>query len=292
VARGLDVVRELVMAGQGRAPSDLAGARAQMDSYEQPLPEGTSAATADVGGVPGLWLRRTDGVPGRVVLFLHGGGYTVGSTRSHRRLAAMVGVACRADVLSIDYRLAPEHPCPAGLDDAVAVHRWLVEQGVSDVVVAGDSAGGGLALATALATRDAGLAPPGALVLLAPWLDLTLSGSSVTTRAAEDFMLDAEHLRQCAAAYAGELALDDWRVSPLDAELAGLPPVFVQVGDADLLVDDAIRLADRGRRAGVAVSLDVAPEMPHVFQSFAGLLPDADAALARVGEWVEEVLSR
>lgn len=293
MARGLDVVHELVTAGQGGERLSLEESRVQMDSHPQPLPDGTSVTPVDVDGVAGEWLRRSDTVRGRVVLCLHGGGYTVGSVQSHRRFGAVLGLACRANVLNIDYRLAPEHPCPAAIDDALTAYRWLSAHGFDDVVVAGDSAGGGLALATAVAARDAGLQRPAALVLLAPWLDLTLSGSSVTTRAAADFMLDAEGLRLSAAAYAGGLPLDDPRVSPLEADLTGLPPVFVQVGDSDLLLDDALRLADRGWQAGVAVSLDVAAGMPHVFQLFAGagLLPEADAAVARLAEWLDEVLS-
>jgi acetyl esterase/lipase len=292
MAKGIDVVRELVTANRGAEPPSLADARAAMDAHPQPVPDGTTVVAVDAGGVPGEWLRRPDGVPGRVVLFLHGGGYVTGSRRSHRRLAAMIGQAGAADVLSIDYRLAPEHPCPAGLDDALAAYGWLRSQGLADIVLAGDSAGGGLALATALEARHRSLAVPAALVLLAPWLDLTLAGASVTSRAADDFMLDAAELRLSAAAYAGALPLDDPRVSPLGADLTGLPPVLVQVGDADLLLDDAVRIAERARGAGVDISLDVAAQMPHVYQAFAGLVPQADAAIARIGEWLEEVLAR
>ena len=268
--------------------------RAFLDGLPQPLPDGTTMASAVAGGVPGEWLTRDDGVAGRVVLFLHGGAYTIGSPRSHRALAARMGVAAKADVFVADYRLAPEHPFPAAVDDARAVYRGLLDdRGVApgSLVVGGDSAGGGLTAALLLSLKaDAEPLPAGGL-LLAPWLDLAMTGESLETRREADFILDREGLSEDARAYAGDHPLDHPLVSPLYGDLAGLPPLFVQVGDDDVLVDDAIRFADAANLAEVEVSLDVWGGMPHVFQAFAGVVPEAEQALHDIATWIDHLLS-
>lgn len=289
MSESIAVLKELV--ASITPPATLDEARRQMDSYPQPLPEGTAVEAVDVEGIAGEWLSRADSVAGRALLFLHGGGYTTGSIRSHRRLAALVAAACAADCLTIDYRLAPEHPCPAAVDDAVTAYQWLRASGASSIMIAGDSAGGGLALATLLALRKRGVVLPDAAVLLAPWLDLTCAGTSMTVNADADFILSADGLREAAQSYAGTRPLEDELVSPLFGDFAGLPPVFVQVGDADLVLDDALRFARRAGDSGSVVELEVAEGMPHVFQGFSGLLPEADRAIDRIGNWAQSILS-
>ncbi|MEY2433340.1 MAG: epsilon-lactone hydrolase [Acidimicrobiaceae bacterium] len=262
--------------------------RALMDSFEQPLPDGTTVRTVDAGGVPAEWIVAPEADEDRVVLYVHGGAYCIGSLGSHRRLVAHLSAQCRARVLHVDYRLAPEHPFPAAVDDAVAAYRWLLAEGVSAdrIAISGDSAGGGLTLATLLALRDAGEPLPAAAVPISPWTDLEGTGESIRTRAEMDVMIKTDRLKEMADRYANGVDLREPRVSPLHGDFTGLPPLLIQVGDAEVLLDDAVRVADRAKAAGVDVTLEVWDEMPHVFQAFVGLLPEADQAVARIGEWI------
>ncbi len=274
---------------------DFATRRRRMEEMTAaaPLPDGTRATPVDAGGVPCEWVEVPGGSAAPAILYLHGGGYTVGSMRTHRALVARLAAATAGRGLTVDYRLGPEHPFPAAVDDAVAAYRWLVGGGVapSDIVVAGDSAGGGLTVALLVALRDAGDARPAAGVCISPWVDLACSGESMTARAAADPMVQRDSLLPMAAAY---LAGQDARTplaSPLYADLRGLPPLLVHVGTAETLLDDATRLAARARAAGVAVDLETWDDMIHVWHAFAPLLPESDAAIARVGEWVRARLA-
>jgi acetyl esterase/lipase len=226
----------------------------------------------------------------RVVLCFHGGGYQAGSPASLRGLLALVSAAAQARVLSAGYRLAPEHPFPAAVEDALTVYRWLIAGGTParQVVISGNSSGGGLALGALVALRDAGDPLPGAAVLISPWTDLDLTGESVHTRAAADVMLTLEGAREAADWY---LAGQDPRhpyASPLYADLRGLPPMLIQAGDAEILRDDSTRFAAAARAAGVDVTLEIWDEMPHVWHAFAGLLPEADMAVGHIGAWLRE----
>jgi acetyl esterase/lipase len=259
-----------------------------------PLPDGTRVTPVDAGGVPSEWVEVPGGSRTPAILYLHGGGYTVGSIRTHRALVSRLAAATGGGGLTVDYRLGPEHPFPAAVDDAVAAYRWLLGTGVapSDIVVAGDSAGGGLTVALLVALRDAGVPLPAAGVCISPWTDLGCTGESMTTRAAADPMVQRDSLLPMAAAY---LAGQDPRLplaSPLHADLRGLPPLLVHVGTAETLLDDSTRLAERARAAGVPVDLEVWDDMIHVWHAFAPLLPESDAAIARVGEWVRARLAR
>jgi acetyl esterase/lipase len=268
-------------------------ARVAMEDFAArhfPPPADTVVEPAAAGGVPAEWVSRAGTTDGPVILYLHGGSYLVGSPRTHRELGARLVGAAGGRVLLLDYRLAPEHPCPAALADALAAYRWLLDEGVDArrMVVAGDSAGGGLALATLVAARDAGLPVPAAGVCLCPWTDLALTGASLTTRAARDPFLAREGLAQAVALCLGELDARDSRASPLYADLAGLPPLLVQAGGVDILHDDATRLAERARAAGVDVTLDVWDAMPHCWQAFAALLPEGQQAVERAGAFIRE----
>jgi acetyl esterase/lipase len=266
--------------------------RAAMDaaSVGAPPPEGISIETTSLGGRPAEWLT-PDGV-GRtaVVLYLHGGGYCGGSLNSHRDLAARIGIASGCAVATLDYRLAPEDPFPAAVTDAVAAYHQLLADGVapSRIAVAGDSAGGGLVMALLLALRAEGSPSPAAAVCLSPWVDLTQSGASYQELVDRDPMLSKEDLDVLANYY---LAGTDPRTelaSPLFADdLSGLPPLLIEVGEHEVLLDDATRLAERASAAGNDVTLTVWPEMIHVFQAFPGtILPETDLSVTAIGKFV------
>jgi len=223
------------------------------------------------------------------VLYLHGGGYVIGSPRSHRHLAAAIARAAGARALVLDYRLAPENPFPAALEDAIAAYRWLLGQGIAAgrIVVAGDSAGGGLTVATLLALRDRGIPRPAAGVCISPWVDLTCSGQSYSTKAASDPIVAPDLITALAEAYVGR---DGDRkaplASPLYADLRDLPPLLVQVGSEEVLLDDALGLGARARTAGVDATVEEWPAMIHVWHWFLPMLDEAEQAVGVIGKFV------
>ncbi|MBX3023717.1 alpha/beta hydrolase fold domain-containing protein [bacterium] len=256
-----------------------------------PPPEGVTCTPCEVGGRPAEWVGAAGADPQRALLYLHGGGYCIGSINSHRLLAADLSRAAGVRALLLDYRLAPEHPFPAAVEDAVAAYRFLLDAGFDRrrLAIAGDSAGGGLAAATLLALRDRDVPLPAAAALLSPWLDLSQSGESMTSRAALDPMVQRDGLQRMADAY---LAGADPRTplaSPLFADLRHLPPLLLHVGGAETLLDDARRFAARASAAGVDATLEVWDDMIHVWHAF-GLLPEARAAQARIGEFLRRHL--
>lgn len=231
---------------------------------------------ASVGGVPGEWLGAEDAP--RTLLYLHGGGYIACSPRTHRPVTKAFAQA-GLRVFAPDYRLAPEHPYPAALDDAVAAYRGLLDAGAQGVVVAGDSAGGGLALALMLRLRDLGLPLPARAVLFSPWTDLAATGESIRSNTRRDAMFFGDGIARGADAYVGAADRRDPLISPLYADLAGLPPLLIHVGANEVLRDDSTRLADRALAAGVAVDLRVWPVVPHVWQIMAGFIPEGRQSL-------------
>jgi epsilon-lactone hydrolase len=254
-----------------------------------PLPRGVSWEACEMPGVLGEWVQdeRTVG-SGRAVLHLHGGAYTMGSPKTHRGLGATLSRTSRAPVLLPEYRLAPEDVFPAALDDAVTAYRWLVDEHGTDpsrIAVSGDSAGGGLALALMVRLRDEGRPLPACYVGLSPWTDLAGTGPSIQEMDGTDPWLSAAMVGPAARAYAGEAALDDPLVSPLYADLTGLPPMLVQVGSDEILRDDACRLVDRAREAGVDASVGIFEGLWHVFQAFPGF-PESRDALREVGGFI------
>lgn len=257
-----------------------------------PLPEGTVVEAVDAGGVPAEWVSDGSSSGNGVVLYLHGGGYCIGSMATHRAMAARFAAAGRARVLNVDYRLAPEHPHPAAVDDAVAAYRWLLGTGVApeQVVIGGDSAGGGLVVAALVALRDGGDPLPAGGFCLSPWVDLECAGETFDTKADVDPMCSREGLSEMAAAYAGGHDLRSPLVSPVHADLTGLPPLLIHVGTAETLLDDSVRLAERARAAGVEVHLEAWDDLVHVFQAFAPMVPEAVEAIDGIGAFVQERL--
>jgi epsilon-lactone hydrolase len=266
----------------------IADRRAAVESIAGQPPIGTTVEPADADGVPAEWVIAAGVTGARVLLYLHGGAYQIGSPATLRHMVALISAAAQARVLSVDYRLAPEHPFPAAVDDALAAYRYILRGGTDPaaVAIAGDSAGGGLTLATVVALRDAGDPVPAAAVAMSPWTDLALTGESLRTRAHADVMIKPAGLRETAATY---LAGADPRhpyASPLYADLRGLPPILIQVGDAEVILSDSTRFAAKAEAAGVDVTLEIWDEMPHVWQAFAGLLPESDQAIERIGAWL------
>ncbi|MBO3101299.1 alpha/beta hydrolase fold domain-containing protein [Cellulomonas fengjieae] len=276
---------DAALRGGQREPQTLAEQRAGFEEFAaRPVERDVTVDEVLLGDVPALRLT-PPGAARTALLYLHGGGYVIGSARSGAGLATALARRANAVAYSLDYRLAPEHPFPAAAEDGLAAYRALLADGhePGEIVLAGDSAGGGLALALLLAARDAGLPQPAAVVVMSPWGDLTLSGESLRTKEADDAIFDAADVAEYAARYLGDHDPADPLASPVLADLDGLPPLLVQVGTNEVLLDDATRLAARAAAAHVAVTLEVVARAPHVFQHFAGRLDEADLAIDRAG---------
>ncbi len=263
------------------AEATLDERREAMDRIDQiPRPRKVDYVDATVGGVPAIVATPTRDAPERDILYLHGGGYILGSPKSHIAMAARLAKRSAARITVIDYRLAPEHPYPAAIEDCVAAYRAMVD--TTDpalVTIAGDSAGGGASLATLVELRDAGDPLPACAYLLSPWTDLTSSGESYRSKAIVDPMIDGDMIESTVVQYTADVPLDHPGVSPLFADLHGLPPLLIQTGSEEILLSDSTDLAERAAAVGVEVHLDVHEGMWHVFQAFAGLMPEATEAL-------------
>lgn len=242
----------------------------------------------EVSGRPAEWVSAAGANPNRQVLWLHGGGYVQGSPNTHRNMIWNVARAADARVLLLDYRLAPENPYPAAVEDAFAAYKWLLAHGgqPAKITVAGDSAGGGLTVALLARIRDDGLPLPAGGVCISPWVDLENTGASIVGKADEDPMLDRTLLEWFAGHYLGPADPRTPLASPLHADLAGLPPLLIQVGTAEVLLDDARRLAERARRAGVDVTYEEWERMMHVWHLFAPMMSEGGDGCARAGAWI------
>jgi len=259
----------------------------------QPLPGDVTLTAAELGGVPTAEIT-IDGIePRHVVLYFHGGVYVISDAVLAAGLASEVGRRMQAKVISVDYRLAPEHPYPAAVDDALAAYGALLESGVaaSDIAFAGESAGGGLAIATMVNARDHGLDLPAAAYVMSPYVDLTLAGTSMETKGAADPLLSRELLEPRVADYVQGQDAAFGLISPIFADLSGLPPLIIQAGSNEVLLDDAVRLAQQAAAADVEVTLEVTPGVPHVFQGFSAMLDEGAAALDRAGRLVSAHLA-
>jgi len=253
-------------------------------------PRGYKTKKQTIAQVPTVHIQPKTTQSGLSILYLHGGGYVVGSSKSHTKLAAQIGHATQAQVWLPEYRLAPEHTNPAAIEDVITVYKALLAQGQdpTKLVIAGDSAGGGLSLSAAIAIRNAGLPLPAALVLLSPWVDLSLSGSTMKTHAAQDAMLSEDWLAWCAKNYCGQKLVTDPICSPLYADLTGLPPVLIHVGTEEVLLDDAKRLAEQTEKYGIPTNLKVYDRVGHVFQFHAGILNESNDSIERIGQFIDK----
>lgn len=250
-------------------------------------PGGADYLETDAGGVPALWAVPKGSDEDRVLLCIHGGGFIGGSMFTHRKLYAHLAKAAGTRALIVNYRLLPEgvHPVPA--EDAVTAYRWLLGQGIDPryIAVAGDSSGGGVSIGMQVRARDLGLPLPAATLLLSPWVDMTVSGDTMLSNAGKDALFNEPWVRQMAENFLGGTSPRDPQASPLHADLTGFGPVYIQVGDQELLLDDSRRLAQRAEKAGVDVRLDVFPDQQHTFQMMAGRAPEATDAVRSMAEW-------
>lgn len=255
-----------------------------------PPPEGTTHEDFKIGDMDARLVSAEGAGKQRTMLYLHGGGYVIGSIRSHYGLAGRLSEASDASVLQIDYRMAPENPFPAAIDDALSAYRWLLDEGhaAGSIVIAGDSAGGGLTIATLVAIKDAGLATPAAGICMSPWVDLEGLGESMTTKADVDPLVQKDGLLNWAGLYLGDADPRTPLAAPLYADLSGLPPLLIQVGTAETLLDDARRLYEKAVAAGVDTCLEEWDDMIHIWHFFAPMLSDGRKAISRIAEFASE----
>jgi len=288
----LEAIVRVLRSGPPLAGLSVQEQRAIFDSQTSRFQPGEDVRcqAVDAGGVPAEWITAPEAADERVIYYLHGGGYVMGSINTHREMISRLSRAAGARVLAIDYRLAPENPFPAAVEDCTAAYRWLLSTGADParLVIAGDSAGGGLTVATLVALRDAGEPLPAAAVCLSPWVDLELLGESMTTKAEVDPLVQRDVGVQWAKAYLGDAHPRTPLAIPLYADLTGLPPLLIQVGTEESLLDDAKRLAERAKSAGVDVALEVWDDMIHVWQFFASMLPEGQQAIDRIGEFIRK----
>jgi monoterpene epsilon-lactone hydrolase len=281
------------------APLDLGGDVAEQRVIfdemmaANPVPADVTTSSGSLGGIPVVNVEVAGADHTSVIFYLHGGAYAIGTAASSVGLASDLARRAGTRLVTVDYRLSPEHPHPAAIDDAVAAYRGLLDSGVaaSAIAIAGESAGAGLAAATLVALKQAGLPQPSAAVLMSPWADLTLSSESISGKAALDPALTPEGLRRRAFDYVAAGDRTAALVSPIFADLTGLPPLLIQAGSHEILLDDATRLAARAATADVAVRLEITPGVPHVFQGFAAMLDEGDAALVSAGEFLRAHLA-
>lgn len=291
-------LKDLYASWAGRMAADpemaLEALRDLFEAWHEATIEPTEVTyeQVDAGGVPALWCLPNGADRSRALIWCHGGGFVVGSMHSHRKVAAHLAKAAGVPALVIDYRRAPEHPFPAQVEDAVRTYRWLVGQGVEPghIATTGDSAGGNLCTSMVLQLRDDGDPLPAAILPLSPWYDMEGKGESLDSRAGVDALVQKPILLGMAGMFLGGASATDPLANPLYADLTGLPPMYLQVGDHEALLDDSTRFTAMARAAGVDVTLEVEPEMQHVFHFLAGRAPEADQAVARLGRWVRPKL--
>ncbi len=284
------LLRHLVKHQFDGIPEDVVAFRARMNSAARLAPTPPKAVLTEsvqAGDVPCEWVQYGEANE-HVLLYLHGGGYVFGNLDSHRDIAWRLSKGTGARVLLADYRLAPEHPFPAALEDATACFRWLLEQSITpeDIAIAGDSAGGGLAVATMVNLRNLGLSLPSAAILMSPWTDLSGGGESIRTHTELDPMLSAAALGAMAKLYLGDRDQKAPLASPVFADLSGLPPMMVQVGSTEVLLSDADRLVARVNATDGEGVLDIWPDMPHSFQIYGGRIPEAREAIERLSSFL------
>ena len=292
----LDAVIGMLRSGAGpdlTQPAVVARRQFEEMLANIPSPEGVAFEQAEIAGLPAVWSRSAGAADDKVLLYLHGGGYVIGDSWGYRPVWSGLAAASGAVGLALDYRLAPEHAFPAAVEDAVGGYKALLDAGrpPGSIVLAGDSAGGGLAIAALVEARRRGLPMPAAALVLSPWTDLGHSGASITDKAAEDPSLTLAGLANSARQYLDGRSPSEPLASPIYADLAGLPPLLIQVGSVEILLDDAVRLARQAGAAGVDVSLRIWPGMPHVWHAFGFALDEGLEATRQAGDFLRSRLS-
>ena len=269
---------------------DIARMRSNMENAAllQSIPQGVVSLPVNAGGISAEWIVPEGARLDAVILYLHGGGYVMGSIISHRALVARIARASQTRGLIIDYRLAPEQPFPAAVEDATVAYQWLIKEKVAPnkIVIAGDSAGGGLTVSTMINLKDKDISLPAAAVCISPWTDLAMTGESLISKADIDPMVKVDGAAEMAKLYLGHEDSRSPLASPLYGDLSGLPPLLIQVGTAEVLMDDSVRLADKAKKAGVDVTYSPWPDMIHVWHAFADILPEAGEAINAIGKYV------
>jgi len=257
-----------------------------------PLPDDVKCELIDADGVAAEWITNPNVVNDQILFHLFGGGYVMGTLDTRRRIPFFLGRVSKLRCLNIGYRLAPEHPFPAALEDSIKAYRWLLSTGIApeNIVFSGASAGGGLAIATVLKLRELGVPLPAALVLISPWVDLALTGDSLKKNAKFEPNITKPMLRSIAMAYLRGKDPKNPLVSPLYADLKGLPPMLIQAGSIEVLLDDSVRLAEHAKASGVEVKLEVWEGMTHVFQSYGDSLTDSRQAIENIGNFIQKTL--
>jgi len=285
----IDMIRQRALGG---ADKTLDERRADMDAMSAAFgePQGVTREEGTLAGRPCQTFTPLDTTPEETLLYFHGGGYVMGSPTSHANLTARLATAAGARVVSLDYRMAPENPFPAAVDDGLAAYKALLDQGCAaeKIAIGGDSAGGGLTFATLLSARDKGLPMPAAAIGLSPWTDLTCTSETYKSRADADPMITTQGISEIAGVYLAGKPATDPLASPLLGDLTGLPPMLLQVGDAEVLLDDSRQFEVKARAAGVDCSLQVWDRMIHVWHAFFPMLPEGEQALVQLGDFLKK----
>jgi acetyl esterase/lipase len=298
VSEGMErIIKMFFQQGEIATKKRVEENRANFDQLEAmaPLPNDVKIEEVDINGVRAIWISTPEVVEEFVVLYLHGGGYVMGSIKSHKEFGSRISRVSNSRVLLLDYRRAPENPYPAALEDAVATYKWLIDsEGINpkNIIIGGESAGGGLTLATLLKLRDTGITLPTAAIILSPWTDLLMTGESIRTKAKVDPLANASDLFFLSSLYVGKDDPKNPFISPLYADLNGIPPMLIQVGSAEILLNDATRIAEKAKAAGVDVILDIWEDMIHMFQMFAAWGPEGQEATEKIGEFIKKYLKK
>lgn len=292
-SQGFNQVLEILKAMPDNAGASIEERRKAMETEVTLLPvaDGVTSEPLKIGELQAEWIIPVDIDSDVVILYLHGGGYCVGSISTHRSMVTFLAKSCKAKVLIINYRLAPENPFPAAIEDAVAAYRWLQSEGISpqQTIIAGDSAGGGLTVATMLDLKQKGDTLPAAAICISPWTDLELTGDSMESKADVDPILKKDELKKTAKAYLSNTNPRNPLASPIYADLKGLPPMLIQVGTNETLLDDSLRLAENAKAAGVDTTLECWDDMIHVWQIFVGMaVSESQDAVNRIAEFIKK----
>ena len=269
-------------------PTEIKANRAFLDAGARQLVKGVKGTLINASGVTAEMQIPEGAASDAVILYFHGGGYVGGSIASHRNLTGNLALASKCQLLSVEYRLAPENPHPAAVEDALNSYKWLLSEGYDPkkIAISGDSAGGGLAIAVQLKIRDEGLPLPVASAPISPWIDMGLSGDTMSSRQSRDPLIRLDLIREFKSQFLGPINnSNDPYASPLQADLSGLPPMLIHVGDDEMLLSDSERLAEKASAAGVSVTLEIWPEMIHVWHTFVGLFPEAQDGINRIAEF-------